>query len=101
MRKGDWNGSEIMPDIEKVVKGLEHCMRESDNLYDNPCDGCPYYVEKQPSGICSGELQKDCYDLLKEQDNQIHHMGLIIEEHEKELQRNPVIVCPHCGKRMK
>ena len=57
-----------MPDIEKVLTGLEHCMRESDNLYDDPCNGCPYYVEKQPSGICSGELQKDCYDLLKEQD---------------------------------
>ena len=56
-----------MTDIEKVIKGLEHCMRESDNLYDDPCNGCPYYVEKQPSRICSGELQKDCYDLLKEQ----------------------------------
>ena len=74
-----------MAELEKVIKGLEHCMRESDNLYDNPCDGCPYYVEKQPSGICSGELQNDCYDLLKDQDNQIHHMGLIIEEYEKEL----------------
>ena len=56
-----------MAELDKIIKGLEHCMRESDNLYDNPCDGCPYYVEKQPSGICSGELQNDCYDLLKEQ----------------------------------
>lgn len=46
-------------------------------------------------------IAKAALELLKYQDNQIHHMGLIIAEYEKELQRNPVIVCPHCGKRVK
>lgn len=47
------------------------------------------------------DLIDETIELLKDQDNQIHHMGLIITEYEKELQRNPVIVCPHCGKRVK
>ena len=48
-----------------------------------------------------GNIARSALALLKEQDNQIHHMGLIIEEYEKEKQRNPVIVCPHCGKRVR
>jgi hypothetical protein len=40
-------------------------------------------------------------ELLRVKDNDIHHMSLIIDEFEKEKQRNPVIVCPHCGKRVK
>lgn len=65
-----------MAEFEKVIKGLEYCMRDYD-LYDDPCNGCPYYVEKQPSGICSGELQKDCYDLLKEQKEEISNYAVL------------------------
>ena len=32
-------------------------------------------------------IAKAALELLKEQDNQIHHMGLIIEEHEKKIER--------------
>lgn len=71
-----------MPDIEKVIKGLECCLKESDHLYSNPCNGCPYEGQE-----CIDRMKADALNLLKEQKNA--------------SKRNPVIVCPHCGKRVK
>ena len=65
-----------MPDREKVIKGLENCKIHF-------CDECPYDVEKD----CTFYLHHDALALLKEQENA--------------SKRNPVIVCPHCGKRVK
>lgn len=69
----NWN------DKEKIIKGLEECMSEG------KCSKC-VYAEKQATLSCK-ELLSDIYTLLKEQEN--------------EKKRNPVIVCPHCGKRVK
>jgi len=82
-------------DIEKVIKGLECCTRLGCH------HGCEYKSNGYSAMTCRQELEKDALALLKEQENDIHHMRLIIDEFEKEKQRNPVIVCPHCGKRVK
>ena len=50
-----------MADIEKVIKGLEHCKRESEHIDDNPCNGCPYYELKE----CQ-QMMADALELLKE-----------------------------------
>ena len=48
-----------MPDMEKVIKGLEHCSEDG-------CKGCPY---EQNCKMCDGfsDLAKDALELLKEQ----------------------------------
>jgi len=67
-----------MADIEKVIKGLDICLQRFRCSED-----CPYYT---PNG-CMEKLREDALELLKEYKN--------------EKERNPVIVCPHCGKRVK
>ena len=50
-----------MPDMEKVIKGLEHCSSEEG------CRGCPY--NKTESGhACSFDCIRDALALLKEQE---------------------------------
>ena len=62
-----------MADIEKVIKGLEHCKRESEHIDDNPCNGCPYYELKE----CQ-QMMADALELLKE------------------YKRKEVCPCTHC-----
>ena len=58
-----------MADIEKVIKGLEHCTRPFDSgKRTDFCMGCPYW---SPIGfnqfICTSQrLKKDALELLKE-----------------------------------
>ena len=66
-----------MADIEKVIKGLECCTKLGCH------HGCEYKSNGYSAMTCRQELETDALELLKE------------------LQRNPVIVCPHCGKRIK
>ena len=54
-------------DREKVIKGLEHCIRESEHIDDNPCDGCPYFVSDQ-YGCERTQMEKDAIALLQEQE---------------------------------
>ena len=55
-------------DKEKVIKGLEHCIRESEHIDDNPCDGCPYFVSDQ-YGCERTQMEKDALALLKEKES--------------------------------
>jgi hypothetical protein len=75
-----------MPDREKVIKGLECCIRHGENA-EVGCgrkDECPY----EQNGLkCWLDLNRDALAMLKEQENA--------------SKRNPVIVCPYCGKRVK
>ena len=74
-------------DREKVIKGLECCC---EHIKGMNCDHCPYDEEQIEIGQinqCTSALAYDALALLKEQEN--------------EKKRNPVIVCPHCGKRVK
>ena len=67
-----------MSDTGNVVRWLEQCVFEGDT-----CVSCPY---KQHTA-CKFFLMRDALDLIKNQ--------------QKELERNQVTVCPHCGKRIK
>ena len=58
-----------MADIEKVIKGLECCLRESEHIDDNPCADCPYFdVDSGIGGKCIDDKDKDALELLKEQE---------------------------------
>lgn len=46
-----------MTELEKVIKGLEHCGRPTE------CNGCPYDSEM---GGCFTNLKRDALKLLKE-----------------------------------
>ena len=59
-----------MPDREKVIKGLEHCKRESEHIDDNPCNGCPYYELKE----CQ-QMMADALALLKGQETEISRIS--------------------------
>ena len=72
-----------MIDREKLIKGLR-CHLRIDGLQ---CKDCPYWKNIRNTCICEKEIEIDALTLLNEQ--------------EDERKRNPVIVCPHCGKRVK
>jgi hypothetical protein len=57
---------------EKVIKGLEHCLSESEHIDDNPCKGCPYFVSDQ-YGCERTQMEKDALALLREQDELLKH----------------------------
>ena len=73
-----------MVDIENVIKSLELC---ADGHH---CHECSYQTVKHNlDGIA------DCTSLLAD------HALALLKEQENASKRNPVIVCPHCGKRVK
>ena len=57
-----------MDKLEKVIKGFEHCKRESESIDDNPCNGCPYnYDGERGENVCLREqLMRDAIELLKD-----------------------------------
>lgn len=63
-----------MADVGKVIDGLEHCVKESEHIYDNPCGGCPYYASVGFNQfICtSQQLKKDALELLKGYKQTLH-----------------------------
>lgn len=99
-----------MIDREKVIKGLEHCISR---YVDGLCDDCPYMGELDKSYMipmkCKEIIMRDALDLLKDDETRIQylkdHIAMCKEEVEREQEnaskRKPVIVCPHCGKRVK
>ena len=70
-----------MIDVEKVIRGWERCSKGT----------CPSFVSKEYAE-CEYTVGLYC-----RQDRLIADTLELL----KELQRNPVIVCPHCGKRVK
>ena len=58
-----------MADLDKVIKGLEHCKRESEHIDDNPCNGCPYYELKE----CQ-QMMADALELMKSQQQEIAYL---------------------------
>ena len=65
-----------MADLEKVIKGLEHCMMDSDGIQDNPCEDCPYL--SKPG--CSARLKQDAINLLKSQHAEIARLKEMNQE---------------------
>lgn len=75
-----------MNDIEKIIKALELCANGCND------DGCVYLEEQNRQG---GLAKCRCVDLLA------RDAHALLKEYQNEKKRNPVIVCPHCGKRVK
>lgn len=49
-----------MADLEKVIRGLESCLRE--DISDYKCEQCPYLKETN----CLIKIKRDALELLKE-----------------------------------
>lgn len=101
-----------MADREQIIKGLECCLKESDHLYSNPCNGCPYEGQE-----CIDRLKADALAMLKEQEAKTGHW---IEKEDYNLDtyydcsvcgeswtmidgtpwENGMNYCPHCGAKM-
>jgi len=76
-----------MLDREKVINGVESCIKMGRLGVENCRElNCPYF-ENGLRLSCWIDVLNDVLALLKEQENA--------------SKRNPVIVCPHCGKRVK
>lgn len=60
-------GERMMPDKEKVIKGLNHCFHGQEF-----CDEieCPYYIEQNSCYLeeCQKNLKEDVLSMLKEQE---------------------------------
>ena len=52
-----------MPDLEKVINGLEICVDREPGKYT--CNKCPYEID---GNYCEINLAKDALSLLKEQE---------------------------------
>ena len=50
-----------MPDIKKVIKGLEMCHRMT------TCNECPYYKDYDDEKTCDEKLLTDALELIKAQ----------------------------------
>ena len=77
-------------DKEKVIKGLEHCIRESEHIDDSPCDGCPYFVSDQ-YGCERIQMEKDALALLKEQEEKQEGLPPAWQDRTQEH------ICQKCG----
>lgn len=82
-----------MIDNDRLIKAWE--IFRNSNPYEI-CDGREFRAMREPE-YCMGQMIEDTIALLKEQENDIHHMGLIIDEYEKELKKQPEIIrCKDC-----
>ena len=100
----------MMMDRDKVIKGLEHCISESEYIDDNPCKGCPYFVSDQ-YGCDRTQMEKDALELLKEQEMVKPYIDIDeakcpickVKLTRQELLGDNVLYedffdyCPHCG----
>lgn len=69
-----------MTDREKTLKGLECCVKESEQ-YREPCCECPYGAK---GGRCIDRLLADTITMLKEQEaiiEQYHKADIFLEAH--------------------
>lgn len=71
-----------MADIEKVIYDIERCICH----VPDACRDCSHSWH-DATNDCMEKLLADALELLKEQ--------------EDKKKQNPVIICPHCGKRVK
>jgi hypothetical protein len=61
----------IMPDREKVFKGLETCSQKT-VLY--VCGSCPYNNDDNDTYDCTQALSEDAFALIKEQQTKIEQL---------------------------
>ena len=98
-----------MPDREKVIKGLEHCVNIDD------CRGCVYFEEYSKIIHCG--CSRDALELLKEQrkkghwiekgdyDMDVYYDCSVCGESWTTIEGTPwengMNYCPHCGADMR
>ena len=70
----------MMADLDKVLKGLEHCL--SDNV--NDCENCPYRNGDSVSYPCGRVLKMDAIELLKSQQAEIERLKARLNVYEWE-----------------
>ena len=70
-----------MADIEKVIKGLEHCVYWEKT---RDCTSCQYYPYRDGHDGCANQMKKDAIVLLKEQEPKV----LTLEEVEERMNTN-------------
>lgn len=78
-----------MADIDKVIKAWERC---------KICDMSLIASEECKKAYIDCEYTTGFYC---RQDILIHETIKLLKELKAEKERNPVIVCPHCGRRVK
>ena len=97
-------------DREKVIKGLEQCLEDS----ENPCSECPYEItDTERSTKCIDKVMADALVLLKEQETtntgnarifKCEKCGygfddiFLCDEHNYEIEPK---FCPNCGRSVK
>jgi len=101
-----------MADREKVIKGLETCIK----YIDRECPiGCPYYeiCTKQEGRVVFQPVLRDAFELLKEQETestgrcrvfQCKKCGYGIDDifvNDEEKYQIAPRYCPNCGKAVK
>lgn len=58
----------MMPNMEKVIKGLKHCL-----ALDSPCGDCPYYSHEDIQELdCERNLRNDAISMMKKYDELLH-----------------------------
>ena len=94
----------MMPDREKVMRGLECCCT---HIVGMSCGNCPYEIEqREDEGIsdCTSVLAYDALALLKEQERTINELqnayGYLqhqfFEAQDKLLKEQEVVRCKDC-----
>ena len=94
-----------MPDIEKVIKGLDVCLKNIDQP-DCPND-CPYLSDcsKYENRVVFQPLMRDALTMLKEQEavsiKCIAKRTLVDDSYDEPVySNNRFYDCPHCGQRL-
>ena len=83
----------MMPDREKVKKGLECCL-----TLDSPCGDCPYYSYEDIQELdCERNLRHDAISMLKEQEAKTVESIQISRDFCAELTG----YCPSCNRPLK
>ena len=75
-----------MPELEKVIEGLEACNRKSGNGSD--CQNCPYYDDEDaselPFGVCNiHDMLDDALTFLKSQIPRVMTLEEVREDHDR------------------
>ena len=78
----DIRKSQELSKLKRVIKGLD-CCTSGGGCVKNKCP----YLEYKDNEFCKVKVDSDALEILM--------------EYQKEKERNPVIVCPHCGGRVK
>ena len=83
-----------MPDLKKVVEGLDCCAKWMDDIDEDACNRCPYHGNfSYDDHGCLGEVNNDAIFLLKE----LEPKEVMVAESTNMYTGLPITHCPKCG----